>query len=90
MSLAAAANGVSLSFHHGATVPDPQHVLLGNGNQNRFVRLPSATTLTEPAVEALLQAAVAQANMPLLRTGGGNTIIKSVSAKQRPRRRPAS
>src|SRR5215212_9429512 len=45
VSLACGANGVSLSFYHGATLPDPDAVLLGSGNQNRFLRLESAATL---------------------------------------------
>jgi hypothetical protein len=81
--------GVSLSFYYGATLPDPDEILLGSGNQNRFVRLTSAATLAEPAVEKLLQAAIAQAKTPLPKTGRGYTIIKSVSAKQRPRRKLA-
>jgi Domain of unknown function (DU1801) len=86
VSLAAAANGVGLSFYYGATLPDPDEILLGSGKQNRFVRLPSAAILSTPAVEALISAAVAQAKTPLPASGRGATIIKSVSAKQRPRR----
>ena|SRR5215207_260029 len=86
VSLAAAASGASLSFYYGASLPDPDHVLLGSGKQNRFVRLQSAATLTEPAVELLLREAIARAKSPLPRTGRGYTIIKSVSVKQRPRR----
>ena len=87
VSLAAAANGVGLSFYHGASLPDPQHLLLGSGKQNRFVRLPTAETLRLPGVRALIEAAVAQANPALPTEGRGGTIIKSVSAKQRPRRK---
>ena len=87
VSLAAAANGVGLSFYHGASLPDPQHLLLGNGKQNRFVRLPDAKTLRSAGVLALIKAAVNQAKPPLPAKGGGYTIIKSVSAKQRPRRK---
>jgi hypothetical protein len=86
ISLAAGSNGVSLSFYYGATLPDPDRILLGSGNQNRFVRLATAATLSEPAVEALLRAAIAQAEVPLPKVGRGKLIIKSVSAKQRPRR----
>src|SRR5271156_1510944 len=39
VSIAAAANGVGLSFYHGATLPDPHKILLGSGSQNRFVRV---------------------------------------------------
>lgn len=89
-SLAVAPSGVALSFYYGATLPDPTGRLLGSGKQNRFVRLTSAATLTEPAVVALLRAAVAQARTPLPVSGRGRTVIKSISAKQRPRRRPAA
>ena len=85
-SLAASAKGVALSFYYGATLPDPQRVLLGSGKQNRFVRLASAATLARPEVEDLLHAAASQAKTPLPATGGGYLMIKSVSAKQRPRR----
>jgi hypothetical protein len=86
VSLACGANGVALSFYYGATLPDPDRVLLGSGNQNRFVRLPSAKTLAEPAVERLIAAALAQAKTPMPATGRTRTIVKSISAKQRPRR----
>ena len=86
VSLACGSNGVSLSFYYGATLPDPDRLLLGSGNQNRFVRLPSAATLQEPAVERLLRAALAQAKTPMPASGRGRTIVKSISAKQRPRR----
>jgi hypothetical protein len=86
VSLAAHAKGVALSFYYGATLPDPGKLLQGSGNQNRFLRLESAATLTKPPVEALLRAAVAQAKQPLPATGRGRTIIKSISSKQRPRR----
>jgi len=86
MSLACGANGVSLSFYYGATLPDPDGVLLGSGNQNRFVRLDSAKTLASPAVERLIAAALTQATTPMPASGKTRTIVKSISAKQRPRR----
>ncbi len=45
ISIAAATNGVGLSFYYGASLPDPQHLLLGSGKQNRFIRLPSVQML---------------------------------------------
>lgn len=85
VSLAANAKGVGLSFNHGATLPDPAKILQGAGKQNRFIRLPNAAALAKPEVEALLRAAIAQAK-PLPPTGGNSTVIRSVSAKQRPRK----
>src|SRR5881628_976705 len=87
VSIAAASNGVGLSFYRGASLPDPKKLLLGAGKQNRFIRLPTSELLRSPEVIALLRAAVKQAKTPLPATGGGHTIIKSISAKQRPRRK---
>ncbi len=86
ISMAAGANGVGLCFIHGAKLPDPDHILLGSGRQTRFIRLPSADVLARPQVEALLAAAVARAKTPLRPAGESRLIIRSVSAKQRPRR----
>ena len=85
-SLAVSPKGVALSFYYGSTLPDPRGVLQGSGKQNRFVHLSGAATLAEPAVVALLRAATAQARTPLSTAGRGRTVIKSISAKQRPRR----
>lgn len=89
LSLAAASNGPGLSFYRGATLPDPHRILLGSGAQNRFIRLESAKTLARPEVEALIAAAVGQMRVPLPAKGRGKLIIRSVSAKQRPRRKRA-
>jgi hypothetical protein len=86
VSLAAGANGVGLSFYRGAGLPDPKGILLGEGKQNRFLRLDSARVLARPEVEALVAAAVAQMKTPLPEKGRGRLIIRSVSAKQRPRK----
>ena len=85
--IAAAANGVGLSFYRGATLPDPQKILLGSGVQNRFLRFKSAKTLVLPEVEALIDAAIAQAKVPFPAKGKGKLIIRSISAKQKPRRK---
>jgi len=86
-SIAAAANGVGLAFLHGATLPDPKKLLLGSGKQNRFIRLPTIQPLRSPDVLKLIRAAVAQAKTSLPDMGGGYMVIKSISAKQRPRRK---
>jgi hypothetical protein len=75
VSLAAAANGVGLSFYHRATLTDPDHLLQGAGKQNRFIRLPSVEALRLPGVLALIKQAVERAPLPLPRSGGGSTII---------------
>jgi hypothetical protein len=87
VSIAAAASGVGLCFIRGASLPDPNRILLGEGNQTRFIRLESASRLNRPEVKALLVAAVARSKVPLPASGSGNLIIRSVSKKQRPRRK---
>jgi hypothetical protein len=89
VSIAARAGGLGLCFIYGASLPDPQKILSGAGKQSRFLHLESAQTLAQPAVEALIAAAVDKAKQPFPAEGGGRLIIRSVSAKQRPRRRPA-
>lgn len=89
VSIAAGGSGVGLCFIRGASLPDPKKVLLGSGNQTRFIRLGSAEVLARREVDTLLAAAVDQAKTPLPTTGRGKLIIRSVSAKQRPRRRPS-
>ena len=86
VSIAASANGVGLCFIHGASLPDPAKILLGSGKQTRFIRLESAAVLQRPEVESLLALAAARAKTPLPATGVGRLVIRSVSAKQRPRR----
>jgi hypothetical protein len=90
VSLAVSAKGVALSFYHGASLVDPEHILLGDGKQNRYLRIDNVKRLSEPAVESLIGAAIAQAKTPLSKTGRGYTLVKSVSAKQRPRRLSAN
>lgn len=86
ISLAADANGVQLMFFYGATLPDPAGILRGSGVQNRSIRLQSAADLARPEIDALIGAAAALGDTPLLAEGGGSLVIKSISAKQRPRR----
>jgi hypothetical protein len=76
-----------LSFYYGATLPDLRKLLLGSGSQNRFIRIESVATLTRPEVEELISAAIAQAKRPLPGSGRGKLIIRSISKKQRPRRK---
>ena len=85
VSITARANSIGLCFIHGATLPDPKKILRGAGNQTRSIQVESAGVLAKPEVEALIAAAVAQNRVPLP-SGRGQLIIRSVSAKQRPRR----
>jgi len=88
-SIAAASNGVGVCFTHGTSLPDPQKILVGSGKQTRFLRLESAAILERPEVKALFSVAIAQARASMPTAGRGKLIIRSVSTKQRPRRKNA-
>ena len=89
VTIAVSANGVGISFYRGASLPDPKRILLGSGAQNRFIRLESVATLARPEVRALLDAAARQERPPCAQARG-KLIIRSISAKQRPRRKTAA
>ena len=82
---------VSLCFLQGAGLPDPGKRLQGSGNVVRNIRLyeagePDAKVLDEPEVRALINVALNRAKVPMPAGAHRRLIIKSVSAKQRPRR----
>jgi hypothetical protein len=77
---------VSLFFLQAKGLPDPQNKLQGSGNVTRHIVLPSTGILDDPAVLTLMQEATARAAVPLDPRGSHRLVIKSVSAKQRPRR----
>ena len=86
-SVAAAATGVNLVFLRGASLADPRKVLQGSGRQVRFIRVPTLAVLDRPEVKALVKAAMKKAKTF---EGAGKLVIRSVSAKQRPRRKAAA
>jgi hypothetical protein len=77
---------VSLFFLQAEGLPDPDKILRGSGNVAKHVVLASHDALSEPAVRALMQVAVARAKVPFNAQGARRLIIKSISEKQRTRR----
>ena len=86
LSIALYPRYVTLFLARGVELPDPHGVLEGGGKGVRHVKLRPISRLESREVGALIDAAVAIAMPPLPKTGEGPLIIKSVSAKQRPRR----
>lgn len=86
LSIAARANGVGLCFIHGAKLPDPKGLLLGFGRQTRFIRVEAASQLRDPDVARLITTAISRNATPFSSRGRGRLIVRSISAKQRPRR----
>ena len=75
----------------GAQLPDPDGLLQGSGTRVRHIPLESPGVLDTPAVRALMREALARADVPFDRRAKRRIVIKSISAKQRPRRpRPAA
>jgi hypothetical protein len=77
---------VSLFFFQGKGLPDPERRLQGTGNQVRHIRIDSLDLFDDPAVCALMEEAVARAAVRFDPRNRHKLIIKSVSAKQRPRK----
>ena len=86
VSVAVYPRWVSLFFFNPGELDDPERLLRGSGTMVRHLLLTSADDLDRPAVRALLRQAVAAADVPLDGRQPRRLVIKSVSARQRPRR----
>ena len=79
---------VSLCFLQGAVLPDPKGLLEGEGNVVRHIRLQDQETLDRADVKAMMATAMKMAKVPFDMKAEYKLVIKSISAKQRPRRPP--
>ena len=86
LSIAVYPKWTTLFFAKGAVLDDPGKILEGHGAQIRAVRLRPLSRLYEPAVQALIHAAIRLAGPGLQSAPPLSTVIKSISAKQRPRK----
>lgn len=86
LSLAVMPRWVTLCFLHGVGLPDPHGLLNGSGNQVRHIRLHTAEAFDDPRIQQLIEAALERCEPPIDETGEQRLIIKSISARQRPRR----
>lgn len=85
-SIAAYPRWVSLFFAAGNELDDPDKRLKGSGSRIRHIVLDTPATLDDPAVKTLMARALKLAGNPIDRKLPGRIVIKSISAKQRPRR----
>lgn len=87
LSLAIFPEWVTLCFLKGAKLSDPRKLLKGDGKIVRNIRLSSPAELEDPDIEKLISAAIAAATPAFHDDAAApRTIVKSISAKQRPRR----
>jgi hypothetical protein len=85
-SIAVYPRWVNLFFLRGASLPDPKGLLKGSGSQVRSILLEDAALLDKPAIRGLMSRALEAAPKPIDKTSRRRIVIKSVAAKQRPRR----
>jgi hypothetical protein len=90
-SLVLPAGRVTLCLLQGAGLPDPAGLLQGTGNVVRNIRLytsgePDAKVLDNPDVLELINVALNRAKVSMREKARRKLVIRSVSAKQRPRR----
>jgi hypothetical protein len=85
LSLAVFPRWVTLCFLQGAGLPDPHALLKGEGSRVRHVRLEIREKLDDPRIQALIDAALDRAAPPFDSAVPARLLIKSISAKQRPR-----
>ena len=86
LSLAVMPRWVTLCFMWGVRLADPHHLLKGEGSQIRHVRLMTADAMDDPRIDALIADALAKADRLIDPAEPHRLVIKSISAKQRPRR----
>lgn len=87
LSLALMPKWVTLCFLKGAKLADPKKLLRGSGSTVRNVRLQSVQDLDDPYISRLIDNAIQAASPAFTGTHTApHTVIKSISAKQRPRR----
>ena len=84
LAIRASEDAVKLHFNSGKELPDPEKLLRGSG-KTRWIYLKGASTLARPAVARLIEEAIARNRVPFALTGRGPVVIRSASAKQRPR-----
>jgi hypothetical protein len=87
LSLAIMPRWVTLCFLKGARLRDPKKILRGAGSIVRNIQLSSPGQLEDGDVRDLIEQAIEAARPAFSgKPGAQRTLIKSISAKQRPRR----
>ena len=77
---------INFFFLQGAKLPDPNGLLQGAGSVVRHIAKIDEKTLDRADVKAMMATAIKMAKVPFDDESEYELIIKSVSAKQRPRR----
>lgn len=81
---------IAICFITGASLVDKDKLLNGSGNVVRSIRLSSPDVLDHPGVKALMKQAVDRSTVKIPAMQKGRMIIKSISARRRPRKPSAA
>jgi len=85
-SIAVFPRWVSLFFLQAKGLEDPAKIFNGKGSVARHIVIERDSMLDDPAIRALMRQALEKAVVPLDKSKSHRLVIKSISAKQRPRR----
>jgi len=86
LSIAIFPTHVTLCFLFGAKLADPKKLLAGGGNRVRHIKLAEASDLERSDIRDLIIRAVRTAPVAFDSVPRRQLVIKSISAKRRPRR----
>jgi hypothetical protein len=79
-------NNVHFGFYWGSEISDPDKILLGEGNQYRYILVTDTNTFPKTYIKKLVKEAYANSVAKVKdkkQIRNGQTIVKSVSAKKR-------
>lgn len=83
-------NNIHFGFYWGAALTDPKKLLMGQGNQYRYILVDNIKTFPKTYIKKLLSEAYHNSLSKVKDKGqiiNGQTITKSISAKKRPARK---
>ena len=96
--IATNAKHINLGFPRGATLPDPNRVLEGDGKAMRHIKFATPEDLDRPFVRRYIRASIEQLGDAVSAGGSGKTVVKSAqgsgaragqdSGAKRPAKRP--
>jgi len=82
--IATSSGHINLGFPRGSTLPDPNHVLEGEGKAMRHIKFASPAELERNYVRRYIQASIEQLGAAASIRGTGKSVVKSsLSAKRR-------
>jgi len=82
-------NNVHFGFYWGSEISDPDKILLGEGNQYRYILVPDKNKFPKAYIKKLVREAYANSLEKVKdkkQIMNGQTIVKSISTKKRERR----